>query len=158
MPELKPSAIRIYDEYSAAIGKCRSELIRQKWFKDNWWLNVGLGSRGFGFQLSKIHWFNHGGQGIHIEFWIEEEQHVAKMFPIVLHFESGVPNRKELGARFEREFRPLEPKFSDYRINHRAVCDKLQKQEKLSKAGLPKAVLREFSRLREIGSVIDRII
>jgi hypothetical protein len=158
MPILKPSAIVIFAEYSAALNKARKELKSQDWFRDDWWINLNFGSNGFTFQLSKTHWFNHTGQGIHFEFWIEEQEHRAKIIPIVLHFEPDTPNREKLGIKFKKSLAPFEKDFDDFRINHKAICDKLQKQEKFSKSGLANLVVVQFSRLKDIAPVIDEIL
>ena len=158
MPELKPSAIKLFSEYSAAINKCRKEISAQNWFKDGWWTSVEFGTRGFGFQISKTSWHNHNRQGVHFEFWIEENEHQTKVLPIVLHFEPDTPDRKKLGEKFKKAFKAMESEFPDYKINHAAVCDKMQKNEKFTKGGLHKTIVREFSRLQEIAPIIDKIL
>lgn len=158
MSALTPSGIEIFNQYSTIINKCRKELITQDWFKDNWWLHVFFNGRAFNFQLSKTTWFNHNGQGIHFEFWLGEEEHERKTLPFVLHFEPETPQREALGKRFEKAFDGLEPDFMDYRINHRAICDKMQKHEKFTKSGVAKLVVREFSRLHRIAPLLDDVL
>ena len=158
MASLKPSAIQIFEDYSPVINKCRRELINQDWFQQDWWLNITFGADGFTFQMSKIRWFNHKGQGIHIEFWIEEKEVADKTLSIVLHFEADTPDRGELGKRFKVAFAQVASEFDDYRVNHKAICDKLQKRVAFSKSSLPKVVVAEFSRLQVIGSIIDDLL
>ena len=158
MPTIKPIGTKIFNEYSSAINKCRKEIAAQVWFEGNWWLNVSFTGRGFIFQLSKTSWHNHNGLGIHFEFWLEEKEFLSKTIPIVLHFEPDTPNRKALGQKFKAAIAEIEDEFSDYRINHDAICDKLQKHEKFSKSGLPRLIIREFARLQSIGPIIDEIL
>ena len=158
MPEIKPEAIIIFNEYSSAINKCRKELAAQKWFKGDWWINVDFSARGYTFQLSRTSWHNHNGQGIHFEFWIEENEHTSKTIPLVLHFEPETPNRKKLGDKFKKAMLNKESEYSDYTINYGALCDKMQKKEKITKSGLHKIVVKEFSRLQELGPLIDKIL
>lgn len=158
MPAIKPIGIEIFNEYSSAINKCRKEIVAQEWFKGEWWVNAGFSGGGFVFQISKTSWHNHNGQGIHIEFWIDEEEHRTKILPIVLHFEPDAPNRKKLGEKFKKACSKIEAEFQDYKINHNAVCDKMQKHEKFSKSGLHKIVIREFSKLQKTAPIIDKIL
>lgn len=158
MAQLKKEVVALYDDYSASVRKCRRELVSEAWFGDDWWINNSFGNNGFTFQLSKTHWFNHESQGIHFEFWIGADEASTKTLPIVLHFEPDVPDRRALGDRFEAAFEPFEQEFVDYRINHRAICDKLTKEVGLSKAGLAKTVLTEFRRLVTIAPLIDQVI
>lgn len=158
MPDLKPSAIEIYAAYAGAITKTRNELTNLEWFGGDWWINQMFGSAGFGFQLSKTRWFNHQSRGIHFEFWIEDGERKAGELPIVLHFEPDTPNRGELGKRFEAAFADHAGSFEDYRVNHKAICDKMSKTVKLTKSGLPGVVGAEFSRLAVLGTVIDDIL
>ncbi len=158
MPTIKPIGTEIFNDYSAAINKCRKELVAQDWFADGWWLNVAFNGGGFVFQLSKLNWYNHNGKGIHFEFWIDEHEVETQSVPIVLHFEPETPDRKALGYAFEAAFAGMESQFADYRVNHNAICDKLQKREKLTKSGLHKLVVREFTRLQALGPVIDGIL
>ena len=158
MTQLKPSAAKIFDEYGAAIRKCRRDLVEQEWFLDNWWINTSFNPNGFTFQLAKTHWFNHNSCGIHIEFWLEEQEAESKEIDIVLHFEADVPDRKELGARFKTAFGPVADDFEDYRINHQAICDKMQKRVAFNKSSLPRIVVAEFSRLQELASTIDLLL
>jgi hypothetical protein len=155
MTKIKPAALEIFDEYDAVIRKCRREIISQDWFHGDWWINSAFNANGYTFQLAKTNWFNHNSQGIHIEFWLEENEFKEKKFDIVLHFESDVPDRKKLGLIFRDALSPLEGQFEDYRINHQAVCDKLQKRISFTKSSLPKIVVTEFTRLQRIAPVID---
>ncbi len=158
MPTVKPAGIEIFNQYSAIMNKCRKEIITQSWFQENWWLNVSFNGSGFNFQLSKTTWHNHYGQGIHFEFWLGEPEDRHKSLPLVLHFEPDTPNRKALGERFKQAFSGIEGDFADYRINHRAICDKMQKEERFTRSGLPRLIVQEFSRLQEIAPIIDEIL
>ena len=134
MPILKPASIEIFNHYSSLINKCRKEIITLPWFKGNWWLNVSFGNQGYVFQLSKTHWFNHNGRGIHFEFWLSTAEHQKKTIPFVLHFEPETPDRKALGVKFKSSFSEFEQDFSDYVVNHQAICDKLVKHVKFAKS------------------------
>ncbi|MBS01195.1 MAG: hypothetical protein CMQ24_00585 [Gammaproteobacteria bacterium] len=158
MPTLKPATVEVYDNWSGPVTKARNELTGQAWFGGDWWINQSFGSSGFGFQLSKTHWFNHRSRGIHFEFWIDSAEVAAGTFPIVLHFEPETPDRDGLGRRFAGAFADRQAEFADYRINHKAVCDKMVKEIKLTKAGLPKSVVAEFTRLATLGDLIDGIL
>jgi hypothetical protein len=158
MPTIKPIGIEIFNEYSSAIIKCRKEMTAQEWFSGNWWINFSFNGGGFIFQLSKTSWHNQNGKGIHFEFWIDAQEHQDKTVPIVLHFEPDTPNRKVLGAKFKVAFAELEDGFLDYKINHGAICDKMQKYEKFTKNGLHKLIVREFTRLQRVGPIIDEIL
>ena len=158
MPKLTKSAIDIFDEYSAAINKCQRELASQSWFDNGWCINKSFHSRGFTFQLYKANWYNNLSHGVHIEFWIEEKEVREKQLPIVLHFEADTPNRKDLGVAFKERFLKYEHLFGDYRINHSAICDKLQTNVPLTKTGLSKVVVREFSKMQVLDSIIDELM
>ncbi len=158
MATLKPAAIEIFNQYSTLINKCRKEIVSLPWFGSKWWVNVSFGNPGFVFQISKTHWFNHLGQGIHFEYWLGEMEHQRKALPFVLHFEPDTPERKALGVLFKTAFSEMERDFSDYSINYRAICDKLQKFEKFTKNTFPQLVISEFSRLQKIAPLIDRIL
>ncbi len=158
MPTIKPIGIEIFDTYSSAINKCRKEVTKQEWFGGEWWINTPFYGSAFGFQLAKTSWFNHNGGGIHFEFWIGESEIQIKMLPIVLHFEPNTPDRTLLGTRFQSAIEPVAMNFQDYRINHKAICDKMVKNVKFSKSGLPKLVVAEFNRLQTIAPLIDEII
>lgn len=158
MSTIKPAGIEIFNQYSAVINKCRKEIIAQEWFEVYWWLNVSFSGTAFNFQLSKTTWHNHNGQGIHFEFWLGEPEHQHKTIPLVLHFEPDTPHRKDLREKFKEALSELEADFSDYKINHRAICDKFQKNVKFTKSGLPRLVVREFTRLQKIAPLIDAIL
>ena len=76
----------------------------------------------------------------------------------MLHFEPDTPNREKMGNKFKKSMAPLEKDFDDFKINHKAICDKLQKQEKFSKSGLANLVVEQFTRLKDIARVIDEIL
>ena len=103
-------------------------------------------------------WTTRRSRGIHFEFWIDSAEVAAGTFPIVLHFEPETPDRDGLGRRFAGAFADRQAEFADYRINHNAVCDKMVKEIKLTKAGLPKSVVAEFTRLATLGDLIDGIL
>ena len=155
MPTLKPA---IFDNWSTPVNKARNELTEQDWFGGAWWMHQTLGAGGLGLQLSKTHWHNHRSHGVHIEFWIESTEIESGTFPIVLHYEPEIPDRAALGKRFAKALAERESEFEDYRINHKAICDKMVKEAKLTKAGLPKVVVEEFSRLAALGELIDGIL
>lgn len=158
MTQMKPAAAKIFDDYGAAVRKCRRDLIEQEWFGGNWWINTSFDTNGYTFQLAKTNWFNHNGNGIHIEFWLEEHEAGTKEIDIVLHFEADVPDRKALGSRFKASFAPLACDFEDYRVNHNAICDKLQKRVAFTKSSLPRVAVAEFSRLQAVAPIIDRLL
>ena len=158
MATLVPSIIAVFDDYAAAVRKCRREIIAQSWFEKDWWINLAFDTNGFTFQLAKTGWHNHDSRGVHFEFWIGEQEANTKELPIVLHFEPDVPDRATLGTRFREAFEPHAEDFADYRVNHTAICDKLTKQIKFSKSSLAKTVVPEFSRLQALGPTIDRIL
>ncbi len=158
MPTIKPAGIEIFNQFSSTINKTRKALIAQDWFEGNWRLNLSFSGAGFKFQLSKTTWHNHDGQGIHFEFWLGDTEIQRKELPLVLHFEPDTPQRKKFGERFKSAFSKLEGEFSDDKINHRAICDKLQKNEKFTKNGLPPLVVRECSRLQKIAPIINGVL
>ncbi len=158
MPVVTSMGETIFNEYSSAINKCRRRLAEQDWFGDGWWVNARFGGKGFDFQMSKTHWFNHNTQGIHIEFWIHEREHENKILPIVLHFERDTPRRDSLGENFEKAFSKIAAGLSDYKVGHGNLCDKLQKHEKFTKSNLDKIVVREFAKLQRAGPIIDKIL
>ena len=158
MTKIKSAALQIFDEYDAPIRKCRREITSQDWFTGDWWINSSFHANGYTFQLAKTNWFNHNSHGIHIEFWLEENELKNKELDIVLHFEADVPDRKKLGSEFKKALGPLEDEFEDYRINHNAVCDKMQKRVAFTKSSLLRIVVAEFSRLQTIAPKIDGLL
>ena len=158
MPTIKPIGIEIFNEYSSAINKCRKEVAAQGWFGGDWWIYSTFSGSAFVFQLAKTSWHNHNGRGIHFEFWIGADEFESRSIPIVLHFEPETPDRAALGKRFQAAFAEQEAAFADYRINHKAICDKMIRPVKLTKSGLHKVVVAEFGRLQTLAPIIDQIL
>lgn len=140
---------------------------RMSWFENGWTLRPtgpdSGGSEWVGLQLSKKHWFNEDGMGIHFETWITEKEARTKMLPFELHImhRSQFPGTDKSAAEFTRRWHTLDgPKrtisnWADYKFGR---AKPLKGKVSFSPGAIPDVVATEFDRFHVIGADIDRVL
>ena len=158
MAKLSSSAIETYEKNFDIFRKTKRMLVKLEWFKDHWFVDCGIYARGIGFQLSKIHWHNHEGQGVHLETWIDAETLGSKVMPIVMHVEPHVPNRREFIARFWALGKPKLDKMEGYTLKEENIMELFRKEIPFVKTKAAESLVQEFDELSALGAVIDKAL
>jgi hypothetical protein len=159
MAQLSPAAIKAYEEHMEVLRKLSRNLTSQPWFtSDSWMISKGIYARGIGFQLAKIHWHNHEGQGIHLETWIDGEVMARQEITLVMHVEPDLPNRRAFNAAFWRLAKNKILSWDGYEIREENLMELWKKKLPFTKSKAASLLTREFEKIKDLGGEIDAAI
>lgn len=149
---------KIFIEYYPLFKKLERALTSQPWFSDGWIIYTGHFSEGIFLQLYKAEWHNHNQRGIHLETWVSIDGVRNGSVPVVLHVEREAPYRKGLNHLLVERGTGLMTSWPGYSVSCTNVMERFIHRFPLSRNTLVKRLTEEFTRVQEIGDVIDGVL
>jgi hypothetical protein len=149
---------RIFIEYYPVMLRVEAALAACEWFADGWAISIRHFSGGIALQLYKTGWHNAAGRGIHLETWISIDGVADTSVPVVIHAEREVPGRERFNRMFIERSREIMAKWSGYRISRNGTMEHCIIRVPLIRRMLVKRLTAEFTRLAEVGDIIDGIL
>jgi hypothetical protein len=155
------------NDYRQQITAAIDQIRKQSWFADGWTLRLtepeNGGSEWVGVQLSKKHWFNDDGMGIHFETWTGAKEIAAGKLPFVLHIlhQSKFPGTDRSAAEFTRQWhaqtgpKKIIGRWPEYKIGR---AKPLKGEVRFDTANATPVIVAEFGRLQLLGADIDRVL
>jgi hypothetical protein len=140
------------------LRKLSRNLTSQPWFSDHWFIIKGLYARGIGFQMAKTHWYNHEGQGVHLETWIDEEVIQKKEIAVVMHVEPELPNRRKFKAAFWKRAKSKIQQWDGYEIREENLMELWKKRLPFVKSKMAEVLASGFEKIRVLGEDIDAVL
>ena len=156
MAKLSNSAVEVYQEHMDVLRKLSSNLTSQRWFSSSpWFISKGIYARGIGLQMAKTHWYNHEGQGIHLETWIDEDAMSRREVAVVMHVEPHVPNRAKFNETFWSLAKSKIERWEGYEIKEGNLMELWRKSVPFVKSKAASTLTEEFLRIKDLGEDID---
>jgi hypothetical protein len=152
-----------WQEYLAIYQELSDRLARQPWFADGWetrfnYLNQE-NPRGVWLQLIRKHWFD---GALHLETWINNTVLQNGATPVVLHVETSIPrdgiSRNDFSKRFLERSGALIQSWDGYEIKPHYAMEPFSTRLPFTKETLAAVLEAEFTRLQQLGTVIDETI
>jgi hypothetical protein len=145
----------VQQQYLAIYREVEQSLREQAWFSDDWQVNIN-GLDGFAtIQLIQGTWIVQPNRPIHLEFYVGETQHTKQVAPIVLHAHAPFPGSETFATRFASETVGL---FPEYTVTGKPPFLLLSKELPYTEGTLADLLVTEFSRLRNVDEVVNKII
>ena len=138
--------------------KLQRELAKTDWFvNDGWTAFIGYYHAGIYIQLFKPHWFNHTGDGIHLEMGITAETLAAKKTTIDLHV--GHRNLFDRVRFNELTIAPMQEMVASWgngvTFSKTNLSERMRVDVSFTKSGFPKQVTVAFTQMCQLGPIID---
>lgn len=148
----------IFIQYYPLFKKLERQLVCQPWFADGWIFYTGHFNEGIFLQLYKTGWHNYNQRGIHLETWISLDGVRNRSVPVVLHIEREAPHRKEFNRLLTERGISLMTSWPGYSVSRTNTMERFIHRFPLSRNTLVKQLTEEFSRVQEIGTIIDSVL
>jgi hypothetical protein len=162
MATRKATAVE-WAEYLALYQHLSEQLAREPWFANGWQTHFDYldrdNPRGVWLQLVRKSWFD---GAIHLETWVNNSALQSQQTPVVLHVETSIPkhgiSRNDFAKRFLEQVGEQIQGWSGYVIKPNYAMEPLNTRVPFTKETLVPALKTEFSRLQQLGDVIDQSI
>jgi hypothetical protein len=150
-------------EYLTLYQSLAEQLAREPWFAAGWetrfdYLNPES-PRGVWLQLVRKHWFD---GAIHLETWIGNPALQSGQTPVVLHVETSIPNhglsRNDFSKRLLEQVGEQVESWPGYTVKPNYAMEPFNVRVPFTKETLVPALKAAFSRLQQLGDVIDQTI
>jgi hypothetical protein len=159
----KKASAEEWSEYLSLYRALGDSLAREAWFGEAWetrcdFLNPEA-PRGVWLQLVRKNWFD---GAIHLETWLSNPVLERKATPVVLHIETSIPkhgiSRNDFTKRFLERVGDEIRSWEGYVVKPNYAMEPFSVQVPFTKETLVPALEAEFSRLQQLGDVIDETI
>ena len=136
----------------------RGQLAKREWFVDGGWTAfIGAYHAGIYMQVYKPHWFNHTGDGIHLETALNAESLAQKRTSIDLHItHKNLFDRERFNAYTIPRMQALTSGWEDdFWFKSHTLTERLGLKLRFTETGFGKQLAEGFTRLSVLGAVID---
>ena len=130
---------------------------KEDWFcRAGWTMFIGHYHAGIYAQFFKPHWFNQTGDGVHLEFGLDEASLADKTVHIDLHI--GHRNLFDRQKFNELTLPAMEAAIRDFglaKFSKTNLSDRLRMEVKFTKTGFAKQITQALAQLSVLGTIID---
>jgi hypothetical protein len=134
------------------------QLAKQDWYvRDGWTAFLGHYHAGIYLQVYKPHWFNHTGDGIHLETGVDARTLDNKVFGIDLHItHKNLFDRDKFNAYATPRIEELVKTWQgEIWLKTHTVSERLGMRVKFTKTNFPQQMAMTFTQLATVGPIID---
>ncbi|MBZ0299447.1 MAG: hypothetical protein K8J31_06905 [Anaerolineae bacterium] len=145
------------DQYSPMMSVIR-QLAKQDWYvREGWTAFLGHYHAGIYLQVFKPHWFNHTGDGIHLETGLTAETLQNRATGIDLHItHKNLFDRDRFNAYATPRMKALVESWPDeIWFKEHTVSERLGLSVRFTKTNFPQQMAAAFTRLSALGPIID---
>jgi hypothetical protein len=163
MVAAKKASAEEWADYLALYRKLSEQLAREAWFANGWETRFDYldrnNPRGVWLQLVRKNWFD---GAIHLETWINNSVLQSGTTPVVLHIETSIPNhgisRNDFSKRFLEQAGDTVQSWPGYTVKPNYAMEPISTRVPFTKETLVAALKAEFTRLQQLGDIIDQTI
>ena len=144
--------------YLSIFKELESNLIEQDWYLPDWHFVLNDLDGFATCQLYRPAWLITADRPIHFEAYIGAIQHEQGRIPLLLHAHPTFPQQFQLAELFRAKAQPSVKNWTGYSLTRPVPFQLLRTEIAFMLSDLRHKLLMEFTRVQELGPLIDQLI